>query len=506
MSLAAARALAAHGARLAGTTLAGLLADDPARATDFVARLGPLSLHYPRQHLDRAAREALLGLAREADLAGAFRRLVDGEIVNATEGRPALHTALRSDVGTGARARALRAEALAARERMRALGAALRAGPVTDVVHVGIGGSDLGPRLVVDALAHVADGRFRAHFLSNVDGHAVARLLGSLDPARTAAVLVSKSFTTQETLLNGRAVADWLGDRARLHAVSASPARAVAFGVPEAHVLPMWDAIGGRFSLWSAVGFTIALALGDAVFDELLAGAAELDAHALAAPCADNLPVLHGLIAHWNRRVLGRPTVAVLPYDQRLALLPAYLQQLMMESLGKSVRADGSPVDGPTAPVVWGGVGSDVQHSFFQMLHQGTDVVPCEFIGVLRPDHGHGAHHRALLANLLAQSEALARGADAEDPARRYPGDRPSSLLLLDALTPRALGMLLALYEHSCYVQAVLWDLDAFDQWGVELGKQVAGTLLPALDDPVAAAAHADPVTRALLAEYRARR
>jgi glucose-6-phosphate isomerase len=348
MSLAAARALAAHGARLAGTTLAGLLADDPARATDFVARLGPLSLHYPRQHLDRAAREALLGLAREADLAGAFRRLVDGEIVNATEGRPALHTALRSDVGTGARARALRAEALAARERMRALGAALRAGPVTDVVHVGIGGSDLGPRLVVDALAHVADGRFRAHFLSNVDGHAVARLLGSLDPARTAAVLVSKSFTTQETLLNGRAVADWLGDRARLHAVSASPARAVAFGVPEAHVLPMWDAIGGRFSLWSAVGFTIALALGDAVFDELLAGAAELDAHALAAPCADNLPVLHGLIAHWNRRVLGRPTVAVLPYDQRLALLPAYLQQLMMESLGKST----------VRPRRWSGAGS----------------------------------------------------------------------------------------------------------------------------------------------------
>ncbi len=492
--------------RLRGASIRALLADDPARATDWSARVGPLSFHYARQRLDRAALAELVARARRVDLAGAFRRLVDGVIVNASEGRAALHTALRADVGRGPAVEAARAEVDATRGRMRALRAALVESPVTDVVSVGIGGSDLGPRLVVDALSGHRDPRFRVHFLSNVDGHAAARLLADLDPARTAAVLVSKTFGTQETLLNGRLLADWLGDPARLHAVSANPARAVAFGVPAAQVLPMWDWVGGRYSLWSAVGFPIAIALGEAAFDALLEGAAELDAHVLDAPPETNLPMLHALLAVWNRRALGLPTSAVLPYDQRLALLPAYLQQLLMESLGKSVRIDGSPADGPTAPVVWGGVGTDVQHSFFQMLHQGTDLVPCEFIGVLRPDHGHADNHRALLANLFAQSEALANGAEADDPARRYPGGRPSTMLLLDALTPRSLGMLLALHEHSCYAQSVLLGINAFDQWGVELGKRVAGTLLPALADPAIAETLADPVTRALLAELRARR
>lgn len=496
----------AHAERLREIRIPELLAADPARAVEWSARLGPLSFHYARQRLDREALAALLDVAQRADLPGAFRRLVDGATVNASEGRAALHTALRGDVGRGSLVAAARAEVAAARERMRALRAELVASRVSDVVSVGIGGSDLGPRLVVDALAAHRDPRFRVHFLSNVDGHAAARLLAELDPARSAAILVSKTFGTQETLLNGRLLADWLGDPTRLYAVSANPARAVAFGVPAPQVLPMWDWVGGRYSLWSAVGFAIALALGDDGFDALLAGAAELDAHALAAPLPANLPVLHALLAVWNRRALGLPTAAVLPYDQRLALLPAFLQQLLMESLGKSVRADGTPVGGPTAPVVWGGVGTDVQHSFFQMLHQGTDLVPCEFIGVLRPDHGYGDNHRALLANLLAQSEALANGADAEDPARRYPGGRPSTMLLLDALTPRSLGMLLALNEHSCYAQSVLLGINAFDQWGVELGKRVAGSLLPALEDQAAAEALADPVTRALLAELRARR
>lgn len=506
MSRTDAAMLAPHAERLRGASIAALLAADRVRATDWSVRLGPLSLHYARQRLDRAALAGLIDAAHAVDLPGAFRRLVDGAIVNASEARPALHTALRGDVGHGAMVAAARAEVRATRERMRALRMALVDSPVTDIVSVGIGGSDLGPRLVVDALSAHRDPRFRVHFLSNVDGHAAARLLAELDPARTAAVLVSKTFGTQETLLNGRVIADWLGDDARLHAVSANPARAVAFGVPAAQVLPMWDWVGGRYSLWSAVGFSIALALGDAGFDALLGGAAELDAHALGAPPQANLPTLHALLAVWNRRALGLPTSAVLPYDQRLALLPAYLQQLLMESLGKSVRADGSPVDGPTSPVVWGGVGTDVQHSFFQMLHQGTDAVPCEFIGVLRPNHGHADNHRALLANLLAQSEALANGADADDPARRYPGGRPSTMLLLDQLTPRSLGLLLALHEHSCFAQSVLLGINAFDQWGVELGKRVAGTLLPALEDPSAAEALADPVTRALLAELRARR
>jgi glucose-6-phosphate isomerase len=498
--------LAAHAARLRGASIAGLLAADPERASDWSVRLGPLSLHYARQRLDRTALAALINAGRAVDLPGAFKRLVDGVIVNSSEGRPALHTALRGDAGHGAVVAAARAEVHATRERMRALRAALVDSPVTDIVSIGIGGSDLGPRLVVDALSARRDPRFRVHFLSNVDGHAAARLLAELDPARTAAVLVSKTFGTQETLLNGRVIADWLRGNARLHAVSANPARAVTFGVPAAQVLPMWDWVGGRYSLWSAVGFPIALALGDAAFDALLAGAAELDTHALEAPPQANLPILHALLAVWNRRALGLPTSAVLPYDQRLAHLPSYLQQLLMESLGKSVRADGTAVDGPTSVVVWGGVGTDVQHSFFQMLHQGTDPVPCEFIGVLRPDHGHFDNHHALLANLFAQAEALANGADADDPARRYPGSRPSTMLLLDALTPRSLGLLLALHEHSCYAQSVLLGINGFDQWGVELGKRVAGTLLPALDDAVAAEGLADPVTRALLAELRARR
>jgi len=498
--------LAAHAERLRGASISALVAADPGRATDWSARLGPVFINYARQRLDRASWAALIGAAHAVDLPAAFRCLVDGAIVNASEMRPALHTALRSELGRGPVVAAARAEVRATRERMRVLRATLVDSPVTDIISIGIGGSDLGPRLVVDALSAHRDPRFRVHFLSNVDGHAAARLLAELDPARTAAVLVSKTFGTQETLLNGRLIADWLADHARLYAVSAHPARAVAFGVPAAQVLPMWDWVGGRYSLWSAVGFAIALALGDETFDALLDGAAELDAHVLEAPPQANLPILHALLAIWNRRALGMPTSAVLPYDQRLALLPAYLQQLLMESLGKSVRRDGSPVDGPTAPIVWGGVGTDVQHSFFQMLHQGTDPVPCEFIGVLRPDHGHADHHRALLANLLAQSEALANGADADDPARRYPGNRPSTTLLLDELTPRSLGLLLALYEHSCYAQSVLYGINAFDQWGVELGKRIASALLPALEDPAAAAAHADPVTRALLAELRARR
>jgi glucose-6-phosphate isomerase len=506
MSLVAAGMFAPHAARLRDLSIPDALASDPSRATDWSARLGPLSFHYARQRLDRPALAGLVDSARAADVPGAFRRLVDGAVVNVSERRPALHTALRGDVGRGPAVEAARAEVRVVRERMRALRAALVASPVTDIVHVGIGGSDLGPRLVVDALWAHRDPRFRVHFLSNVDGHAAVRLLADLDPARTAVVVVSKTFGTQETLLNGRLLAAWLGDPSRLHAVTASPARAVEFGAPESQVLPMWDWVGGRYSLWSAVGFTIAIALGDAQFDALLGGAAELDAHALEAPLDANLPVLHALLATWNRRALGLPTSAVLPYDDRLALLPAYLQQLLMESLGKSVLADGSPVDGPTASVVWGGVGTDVQHSFFQMLHQGTDLVPCEFIGVLRPDHGYDDNHRALLANLLAQSEALANGASADDPARRYPGGRPSTMLLLDALTPRSLGILLALHEHSCYVQSVLLGINAFDQWGVELGKRVAGSLLPALDDPASGAALPDPVTRALLAELRARR
>ncbi len=499
--------LAAQATRLAGITLSNLIADDPRRAGDFALRVGPLYASFARQRYDRQALDALFELANACDLPAAMQRLVDGDIVNPTEGRAALHSALRGDTSNTFIARDALAQASAARQRMRAMIDALAATDVTDIVSIGIGGSDLGPRLIVDALA-LPGARFRVHFISNVDGNAAQRALAGLDPVRTAAIVISKTFGTQETLLNGGIVRDWLGDGGssqggRLFAVSSNLERVAAFGIPPERSLPMWDWVGGRYSLWSAVGFPIALALGMDRFEQLLDGAAVLDTHAASAPLRQNLAVWHALTAVWNRNGLHAATQAVLPYDERLKLLPNYLQQLVMESLGKSVRLDGTPVEVDTVPVWWGGAGTDTQHSFFQALHQGTQVVPADFIGVLQADHAHVENHQALLANLLAQTEALANGQASDDPHRRYPGNRPSTLLLLDALTPGSLGMLVALYEHSIYLQSVLWDINAFDQFGVELGKQVASRLLPALNGHAEAE---DPVTRELLREFNARR
>lgn len=491
--------LAAHAQRLAGQSLATLIQADPARAQDFALRCGPLYANFARQRYDRAALEALFAIAEQADLGGAMQRLLGGDAVNPTEGRAALHSALRGEAAASAFVLAARAQAMAAQLRMRELIEALAATDVTDIVSVGIGGSDLGPRLIVDALA-TPDARFRVHFISNVDGNAARRVLAGLEPVRTAGIVISKTFGTQETLLNGGIVRQWLGDDSRLYAVSTNAQRVADFGIPPERTLPMWDWVGGRYSLWSAVGFPIALALGMDRFEQLLEGAAAIDAHVLHAPLRENIAAWHALTAVWNRNGLHAATQAVLPYDDRLKLLPNYLQQLVMESLGKRVRLDGSDVQVETVPVWWGGAGTDTQHSFFQALHQGTQVVPADFIGVARADHPFAANHAALLANLLAQTEALANGSRSDDPHRHYPGGRPSTLLLLEALTPQTLGMLIALYEHSVFLQSVLWDINAFDQFGVELGKQVASRLLPALRGECGAD---DPVTRALLAELR---
>lgn len=493
--------LRVHAARLADTSLKQLIANDPARASDFVLQVGPLYASFARQRYDRAALDALFALAEGVGVVLAVRALFDGAEVNITEGRAALHTALRGDLSQAPTARAAHGEAVAVLARMRALIAALQGSDITDIVSVGIGGSDLGPRLVVDALHDPSPTALRVHFLSNVDGAAAQRIITSLDPARTAVLLISKTFGTQETLLNGAILRHWLGDDTRLYAVSSNVERAAAFGVAPERILPMWDWVGGRYSLWSAVGFPIALAIGMDRFEQLLAGAAEMDAHVLSAPLRENLAVWHAVTAIWNRNVLGRANHAVLSYDERLKLLPNFLQQLVMESLGKSVHRDGSPVTEASVPVWWGGTGTDVQHSFFQALHQGTEIVPADFIGVIQADHPHAGNHQALLANLLAQTEAFANGQASDDPHRNYPGDRPSTLLLLDALTPHSLGMLLALYEHSVYVQSVLWGINAFDQFGVELGKQVANRLLPALCGETADIA--DPVTRALLDQIK---
>ncbi|HEX7110856.1 MAG TPA: glucose-6-phosphate isomerase [Mizugakiibacter sp.] len=534
--------LAAHAARLRSLHLRSLLRDET-RAPRLRHRLGPLLLDLTRQKLDVAALDALGALAEARDWQAARDAMFRGEAINTSERRAVLHTALRaggSHLPSPAPA-TVRAEVAATLERMAHIADAVEAGEsaalglpetITDVVHVGIGGSDLGPRLVVEALAPYHTGRVRCHFLPNVDGDATSALMRRLDPRRTLVLLVSKSFGTQETLLNGRALRTWLiaahdgdAEAAARHfiAVSANVEAAAAFGVPRNHVLPMWDWVGGRYSLWSAVGLVIALAVGMPRFRELLEGAAHMDDHFRTAPWQDNLPVLLALAGIWNRNALGHPSFAVIAYADRLRELYAHLQQVEMESLGKRVRADGGALADATVPVLWGGVGSNVQHAFFQALHQGTDVVPVDFVGVVRPDHALADNHDALLANLLAQAAALALGktreeALAEAPAgdtaarealaaqRTFPGDRPSSVILLDALTAHSLGMLLALYEHKVFVQGHLWGVNAFDQWGVELGKTIASAILPALDGDAAASAAFDPSTRALIEAIQARR
>jgi len=505
--------LEGHAARLRDTDLRALCAL-PNRERRHVMAVAGVHADFSRQRLDDAALDSLLALANRCRHAGAVRSLVGGAVVNPTEGRPALHTALRDLDGWASGAEAVRAARAAAevRARMRMTVDAWAADPdATDVVHVGIGGSDLGPRLACEALARPQPPRMRVHFLANVDGHAAAALLSRLDPRRTRVCLVSKSFGTQETLLNGVLLRGWLGDggASRMLAVTARPEAAAQLGIAADAVLPMWDWVGGRYSLWSAVGLPIALLHGMDAFERLLAGAQAMDRHYAAAAPADNLPLRMALVGVWNRSLLGMPTLALAPYDERLRLLPAWLQQTDMESNGKRVALDGSPLERAAAPVVWGEVGTNAQHAYFQSLHQGVDVVPIDFIGVANPDHHHRGHHDALLANLLAQSAALAQGTDGGEGAlaahRACPGGRPSTLLLLDRLTPERVGALLALYEHKVHAQGVLWGVNSFDQWGVELGKKLANGLLPAIAGS-GEAAGADPVTRAQIAAIRGMR
>ena len=509
--------LAVEAARLGKSHLRTLLAA-PERSRNFSRRAGPLLLDFSRQKLDDAALGALGEIAEAMQWSSARDAMFRGDPINASEQRPALHTALRAAESRlpMQAPRSVLAEIAATHERMAALVETIHggtgvgfdiAGGITDVVNLGIGGSDLGPRLAVEALREFDVGKVRCHFLPNVDGHRTAELMRRLDPKRTLVLLVSKSFTTQETLLNGRVLRDWLaaaynGDQAaadrHLVAVSANIEAARAFGIPPARVLPMWDFVGGRYSVWSAAGLVLALAIGMHGFRAFLRGAAAIDDHFRTAPWRDNLPVLLALIGVWNRNALGFPSAAVIPYHDDLRELPAFLQQLEMESLGKSVTAEGNPVAQSTVPVIWGNVGTNAQHAFFQALHQGTDVVPVDFIAAIKPAHELKANHDALLANMLAQGAAFALGKTFEEALaesrsgteaerrvlaaqRTFPGDRPSTTMLLDALTPESLGALLALHEHKVFVQSVLWDINAFDQWGVELGKSLAATILPAL-------------------------
>ena len=436
-----------------------LFANDAARAGQFGAEAGGVRFDYSRQRLGAMTVRLLAHLAGERGFAEWRSALLSGKEVNDTEKRPAWHTALRA----GPLAPLEVQEALA---RMQSLAEKIRSeGRFKRVVNLGTGGSDLGPRLVADALA---DGRLEVRFAANVDPKDLARALEGAEPASTLFIVVSKTFTTQETMANAAAAKAWGGRH--FIAVSSNVEEAGRFGAME--VLPMWDWVGGRYSVWSAAGLSAACAIGFDNFQRFLAGAAEIDEHFAQAPLDKNVPVLMALIGVWNTNFLGCATHAVLPYSNALRLLPAYLQQLEMESNGKRVGRDGREVGYATAPVLWGAEGTVSQHSFHQLLHQGTQVVPADFVEV--------AADKVLSANLLAQADALAFGTDQPGlPAhRQYPGNRPSSILSFDKVTPANLGRLIALYEHKVFTQGVLWNINSFDQWGVELGKQLAKKIL----------------------------
>ena len=481
------------------TRLDALFADEPDRLSRLSFAVAGLYFDWSKTHLDQALIDRSVARAEETGFAAARDALFSGGIVNVSEGRAATHVAER---GSGAPDDV--DLATARRQRMRALVDAIEAGAfgdVTGILHIGIGGSLLGPALLVDALGRRRS-KLDVRFLSNIDGAAFDAAVEPLDPATTLVVVVSKTFTTAETLANLGAALAWMRQsgvadpEGRVIAVTAAPQAALDAGIDETRILVFGEGVGGRYSLWSPVAISAALALGWDAFEELLEGAAEMDRHFRFTAPATNVPMIAAFADRLYVEQLGCQTRAVFAYDQRLQLLPSYLQQLEMESNGKSVRADASAVDGPTAPVTWGGTGTDAQHAVFQLLHQGTIPVPVEFVAVREADDAQDPeHHRQLLLNAFAQGAALMKGrANDKDPARSYSGDRPSSTILLDDLDARTLGALIAFYEHRVFVNATLLGINPFDQFGVELGKQMARKLSDGADE-----ASLDPSTRALI-------
>jgi glucose-6-phosphate isomerase len=461
--------------------LADLFAAEPDRLARLALEESGILFDFSKTHLSRFHLAAFLELAAETGLAARRDAMFAGGQVNPTEGRAAEHTAER---GQGAPASVARAAGLHA--RMRALIDAIEAeafGPVRHILHIGIGGSALGPKLLIDALGRGA-GRYEAAIVSNVDGAALEEAISGFDLHATLIAIASKTFTTKETMLNAASALQWLEEAGvadpfgRVIALTAEPGKAIEFGVDETRILPFSESVGGRFSLWSSIGFPAALALGWDAFESLLEGAAAMDRHFRFAPLDANAPVLAAFVDRYYANIRGAETRATFAYDERLRLLPEYLQQVEMESNGKSVRLDGTPSPRATAPIVWGGTGTDAQHAVFQLLHQGTHLVPVEFVASAEPgDRLDPEHHRQLLINCFAQGAALMAGRPSDDPHRDYPGDRPSTTILLDRLDPSTLGALLAFYEHRAFANAALLGISPFDQFGVELGKEMANAL-----------------------------
>jgi len=538
------QALRAHHAAIADVTMRALFAADPDRFDRMSREACGLFVDFSKHRTTDETWRLLLALAADADVAGWRDRMFAGAHINATEDRAVLHTALRNRSGRpvvvdGVDVMPQIAAVLA---QMRRVSDQLRAGawlghtgqPITDVVNLGIGGSDLGPVMVTEALGAYAHPTLRAHFVSNVDGTHLAETLRGLDPARTLFIVASKTFTTQETLTNARSARAWLlaglgagPDAVAKHfvALSTNAKEVAAFGIDTANMFEFWDWVGGRYSLWSAIGLSIACVIGMDAFEELLAGAHDLDEHFRTAPLADNLPVILAMLGVWYANFFGAASHAILPYDQYLHRFAAYLQQGDMESNGKGVDRDGRPIaDYTTGPIIWGEPGTNGQHAFYQLIHQGTQLIPADFIAPIESHNPLGPHHEILLANFFAQPEALMRGKLPEEaraelvaqglpaarvdelaPHKTFPGNRPTTSILVQRLTPRTLGALIALYEHKIFVQGVVWRVYSFDQWGVELGKQLASRILPELAGDALVTAH-DASTNGLINRYKARR
>ncbi len=506
--------LSGYAAQVQGRRIASLF-DTPNRAKEYSVSAGDLLLDYSKINMDTEGRWLLMELAETSAVAAHRNAMFSGEKINSSEGRAVLHTALRNLDGGAVMVDGadVMPEVLGTLDRMEAFANDVRdgmfegqGGPITDVVNIGIGGSDLGPAMAVQALAPYHDGP-RCHFVSNVDGAQITDVLRTLDPETTLVIVASKTFTTIETMTNAATARAWMSERVnepadQFVALSSALAETERFGIDGSRVFGFADWVGGRYSMWGPIGLSLMIAIGGPAFRAFLRGAQTMDTHFKSADFKENMPVLLALIGIWHRQVLGYPTRAVLPYEQRLARLPAYLQQLEMESNGKSVGADGKPLQVRSGPIVWGEPGTNGQHAFYQLLHQGTDIIPTEFMIGARGHEGDLAHqHRLLVANCLAQSEALMRGRPMREARamldgkglapeeqerlaaqRTFPGNRPSLTLVYPMLSPEVLGQIVALYEHRVFVEGVILGINSFDQWGVELGKELANSLLPVVE------------------------
>lgn len=528
-------ALREHVGSIGERHLRELFAEDPDRAGRLALDAEGLYFDFSKQRITTGTVELLVRLAGERNLRGKIDAMFRGDKINTTEGRAVLHVALRAPKGSKivVDGHDVVPDVQAVLEKMERFSDQVRSGewkgqtgrPIRNVINIGIGGSDLGPVMAYEALRFYSARQLTMRFVSNVDGTDFAEAVHDLDPAETLFIVSSKTFTTLETMTNARSARAWLlrglGDDSAVArhfvAVSTNEKEVSSFGIDTANMFEFWDWVGGRYSMDSAIGLSTMIAIGPENFRSLLAGFHAIDEHFRTAPFDRNIPVLMGLIGVWNRDFLGCASIAVLPYDQYLKRFPAYLQQLTMESNGKRVTLDGTPVMEPTGPVYWGEPGTNGQHSFYQLIHQGTDVIPADFIGFLHTLNPVGNHHDLLTANLLAQSEALAFGKTIEEvlaegttaslaPHRVFPGNRPSTTILADKLTPEVLGKLVALYEHSVFVQGVIWNINSFDQWGVELGKVLAGKIIPELSEGSGKPGAHDGSTAALIARYRAAR